>query len=187
MIIFHQQVFHNCEMSKGCCVFKILSSVFAKTVQESFENATGFVRNVHFLQFVLPPDFYNCAKKFWNCHRVCRWDESALKALQGVKWPDAIYIIPFFVFFREKKQWAQMQYMWPQLTIIKKIIIPKNWSFLLKRINLTPLLSTQPQQPLRFSCPYYFISLPSFSLPHLPTSSVEEGHGESVNATHVTC
>ena len=64
MIIFHQQVFHNCEMSKGCCVFKILSSVFAKTVQESFENATGFVRNVHFLQFVLPPDFYNCAKKF---------------------------------------------------------------------------------------------------------------------------
>ena len=91
MIIFHQQVFHNCEMSKGCCVFKILSSVFAKTVQESFENATGFVRNVHFLQFVLPPDFYNCAKKFWNCHHVCRWDESALKALQGVKWPDAIY------------------------------------------------------------------------------------------------
>ena len=91
MIIFHQQVFHNCEMSKGCCVFKILSSVFAKTVQESFENATGFVRNVHFLQFVLPSDFYNCAKKFWNCHRVCRWDESALKALQGVKWPDAIY------------------------------------------------------------------------------------------------
>ena len=60
----HQQVFHNCEMSKGCCVFKILSSVFAKTVQESFENATRFVRNVHFLQFVLPPDFYNCAKKF---------------------------------------------------------------------------------------------------------------------------
>ena len=33
----------------------------------------------------------NHAKNFLNCCRVCRWDESALKALQGVKWPDAIY------------------------------------------------------------------------------------------------
>ena len=32
-----------------------------------------------------------------DCHCACTWDESALKALLGVKWaPDAIYIILFF-------------------------------------------------------------------------------------------